>query len=52
MTRFDIFDTIDQLRRDAQPFCVATVVRTADATSAKAGAKAAKIAVLIGEQNS
>lgn len=41
MTRFDIFDTIEQLRREAQPFCVATVVRTADVTSAKAGAKAA-----------
>lgn len=31
---------IDELRRQAQDFCVATVVRTADATSAKAGAKA------------
>ena len=41
MTRFDIFDTIDELRRAGEPFCVATVVRTADATSAKAGAKAA-----------
>lgn len=41
MTRFDIFDTIGRLRREGQPFTVATVVRTADATSAKAGAKAA-----------
>lgn len=41
MARFDIFDTIDSLRRTGAPFCVATVMRTADATSAKAGAKAA-----------
>lgn len=41
MTRFDIFDTVERLRREGHPFCVATVVRTADATSAKAGAKAA-----------
>ncbi len=41
MGRFDIFDTIDDLRRTGDPFCVATVVRTADVTSAKAGAKAA-----------
>lgn len=41
MGKFDIFDTIDQLRNAGQPFCVATVLRTADATSAKAGAKAA-----------
>lgn len=41
MTRFDIFDTIDRLRREGAAFCVATVVRTADVTSAKAGAKAA-----------
>lgn len=41
MPGFDIFDTIDQLRRSGDAFCVATVVRTADATSAKAGAKAA-----------
>jgi xanthine dehydrogenase accessory factor len=39
--RFDIFDTVDGLRREGRPFCVATVVRTADVTSAKAGAKAA-----------
>ena len=36
----NIFDTIDRMRRAGRPFCVATVVRTADATSAKAGAKA------------
>ncbi|MEL6774950.1 MAG: XdhC/CoxI family protein [Pseudomonadota bacterium] len=41
MTPFDIFETIDRLRRGGEAFCVATVVRTADATSAKAGAKAA-----------
>lgn len=41
MPGFDIFDTIDQLRSSGEAFCVATVVRTADATSAKAGAKAA-----------
>ncbi|NKX45910.1 XdhC family protein [Roseicyclus persicicus] len=41
MGKFDIFDTIDRLRREGRPFCVATVVRTADVTSAKAGAKAA-----------
>ena len=41
MAGFDIFDTIDALRRKGDAFCVATVLRTADATSAKAGAKAA-----------
>ncbi len=41
MGKFDIFDTVDNLRQTGQPFCVATVVRTADVTSAKAGAKAA-----------
>jgi xanthine dehydrogenase accessory factor len=41
MGRFDIFDTIDEFRKAGRPFCVATVVRTADVTSAKAGAKAA-----------
>ena len=41
MARFDIFDTIETLRKDGAPFCVVTVMRTADATSAKAGAKAA-----------
>lgn len=41
MPGFDIFDTIDTLREKGESFCVATVLRTADATSAKAGAKAA-----------
>lgn len=41
MAGFDIFDTIETLRRSGNAFCVATVLRTADATSAKAGAKAA-----------
>ena len=41
MARFEIFDTIDRFRQEGQPFCVATIVRTADVTSAKAGAKAA-----------
>lgn len=41
MARFDIFDTIADLRQQGHAFCVATVMRTADATSAKAGAKAA-----------
>ncbi|MES0861982.1 XdhC family protein [Ruegeria sp. SCPT10] len=40
MANFDIFDRIEQLRQSGQPFCVATVLRTADATSAKAGGKA------------
>lgn len=40
MSGFDIFDEIDRQRRRGRPFCVATVVRTADVTSAKAGAKA------------
>ncbi|MBE9640545.1 XdhC family protein [Salipiger mangrovisoli] len=40
MSDFDIFDVIDRQRRSGRPFCVATVVRTADVTSAKAGAKA------------
>ncbi|MCA0938552.1 XdhC family protein [Salipiger pacificus] len=40
MADFDIFDVIDRQRRVGRPFCVATVVRTADVTSAKAGAKA------------
>ena len=40
MGKSDIFDTIDRQRRTGRPFCVATVVRTADVTSAKAGAKA------------
>ncbi|MGX0878459.1 xanthine dehydrogenase accessory factor [Roseovarius sp. MBR-154] len=41
MAGFDIFEEIERLRRAGAPFCVATVIRTADATSAKAGAKAA-----------
>ena len=41
MERFDIYAKIDDLRQKGEPFCVATVIRTADATSAKAGAKAA-----------
>jgi xanthine/CO dehydrogenase XdhC/CoxF family maturation factor len=41
MARFDIFDTIERLRQTGAPFSVATVMRTADATSAKAGTKAA-----------
>jgi xanthine dehydrogenase accessory factor len=40
MTRFDIFEMISAQRATGQPFAVVTVVRTADATSAKAGAKA------------
>ncbi|WP_353475982.1 XdhC family protein (plasmid) [Salipiger sp. H15] len=40
MSGFDFFDEIDRQRRSGRPFCVATVVRTADVTSAKAGAKA------------
>ncbi len=41
MPGFDIFDTIENLRQSGDSFCVATVLRTADVTSAKAGAKAA-----------
>ena len=41
MARFDIFDTVETLRQSGAPFVIATVMRTADATSAKAGAKAA-----------
>ncbi|MGP6086131.1 XdhC family protein [Antarctobacter jejuensis] len=41
MSSFDIFDCIEDLRRQGRPFCVATVIRTAEVTSAKAGAKAA-----------
>lgn len=41
MPGFDIFDTIEELRQNGHSFCVATVLRTADVTSAKAGAKAA-----------
>ncbi|MEM1383653.1 MAG: XdhC family protein [Pseudomonadota bacterium] len=36
----DPFETIAQLRAEGRPFAVATVLRTADVTSAKAGAKA------------
>ena len=36
----DIFEVINRLRAERRPFCLATVVRTADLTSAKAGAKA------------
>ncbi|MEM6487428.1 MAG: XdhC family protein [Pseudomonadota bacterium] len=36
----DPFDIIASLRAQGRPFAVATVLRTADATSAKAGAKA------------
>ena len=42
MTGFDIFDTIERLRRAGRPFCLATVVRTADVTSAAKKAAAAK----------
>jgi len=41
MADLEIFDHIATLREKAAPFCVATVLRTADVTSAKAGAKAA-----------
>ena len=40
MARFDIFELIAEQRATGRPFAVATVIRTADATSAKAGAKA------------
>lgn len=40
MTGFDVFETVARLREAGEPFSVATVVRTADVTSAKAGAKA------------
>ncbi len=40
MAHFDIFELIAKQRATGQPFAVATVIRTADATSAKAGAKA------------
>ena len=35
-----VLDTVVELKARAEPFAVATVVRTEDATSAKAGAKA------------
>jgi xanthine dehydrogenase accessory factor len=40
MSRFDVYETIAAFRAEGRRFCVATVVRTEDATSAKAGAKA------------
>ena len=40
VTQMDVFELISDLRAKGQPFCLATVVRTADLTSAKAGAKA------------
>ena len=40
MIQVDVFELISDLRQQGQPFCLATVVRTADLTSAKAGAKA------------
>lgn len=40
MTAGDIFSVIERMRAEGRPFCLATVVRTADLTSAKAGAKA------------
>lgn len=40
MTGLEIFEVINTLRAEGRPFCLATVVRTADLTSAKAGAKA------------
>lgn len=41
MTHTDIFTIVEKLRAQNRSFCLATVVRTADVTSAKAGAKAA-----------
>lgn len=40
----DIFELIAALRQRSEDFCVATVVRTENATSAKAGAKAVVLA--------
>ncbi|MFQ5566690.1 MAG: XdhC family protein [Paracoccaceae bacterium] len=40
MAGFDIFELIAAERATGRPFAVVTVIRTADATSAKAGAKA------------
>lgn len=40
MGTFDIFDAVATQRAAGRAFCVATVVRTAEVTSAKAGAKA------------
>lgn len=36
----DVLDMIERMRAEGRDFCVATVVRTVDLTSAKAGAKA------------
>lgn len=44
MTALDIFETVARLRAEGRTFCLATVVRTADITSAKAGARAAVLA--------
>ena len=40
MTSDDLIDVMAELKGKQQSFAVATVVRTQDATSAKAGAKA------------
>ena len=40
MAHFDIFEQVAKQRATGRPFAVVTVIRTADATSAKAGAKA------------
>ncbi|MEL6234052.1 MAG: XdhC family protein [Pseudomonadota bacterium] len=40
MSGADVFEVIQTFRARRRPFCLATVVRTADLTSAKAGAKA------------
>jgi xanthine dehydrogenase accessory factor len=40
ITKLEALALIDSLRASGEDFCVVTVVRTADATSAKAGAKA------------
>ena len=40
MDQFQIYDIIEDLRKEGKSFCVSTVIRTADTTSAKAGCKA------------
>ena len=40
ITKEAVLGLIEKLRADGEELCVVTVVRTADATSAKAGAKA------------
>ncbi|MCY3984149.1 MAG: XdhC family protein [Roseovarius sp.] len=40
MDQFRIYDIIEDLRKEGKSFCVSTVIRTADTTSAKAGCKA------------